>query len=437
MPSTLLFLIATVLLSFNFVRLFGLAISDWLYFGALVFALIETLLAQRSHAPCWLRNRFLWALPLILLGAIISTMNAQNWFVAFIEISQQVFVMTFFVSLVWVLVRRGKIKPIIYAFIFSGIITAGVVLVDYFTGSKFGPFLSGTPNIQLWGRYAGTLGHPNKLGYFLVLTTLLSIGQVLNIETSRAAIISRFGWYASIVVQVFGIYLSGSMTAYLGLLTGIIIFALSSKNIFVNMTRTFGGVVTGVLLAGCFLIATQINYIESLVSHGNNVITQAIIRIETNTGETRLANYIQAWEKIAQNPWFGVGYDQISTSGISTEARFLEHSVHNPLLEIWYTGGVFAFLGWVAIYFQVGLTALMLIWRGKYTTLSPLILGLASAALSILLMDQFQDAIYQREKWLVFGMLVSISWEKVWGRLYKTGFAFDQKKNVQPAVEPL
>lgn len=37
MPSTTLFIIGTLLLSLNFVELFGFAIQEWLYFDALGF----------------------------------------------------------------------------------------------------------------------------------------------------------------------------------------------------------------------------------------------------------------------------------------------------------------------------------------------------------------------------------------------------------------
>jgi hypothetical protein len=210
MPSTFLFVTATLLLSLNLVRFFGLAVSDWLYFGALGFGLLETFLMQKRHAPCWWQNRFLWAVAFILFGAIISTTNSQNWATALVEIFQQTFVMTLFISLTWIMVRRGQTTTIVLAFIASGLLTTSIILVDYFTGSRLGPALSGTPNIQLWGRFAGTLGHPNKLGYFLVLTTLLSVGQLLNVNSTRSV---PFRLCGGLLPYTFGIYLSGSMTA--------------------------------------------------------------------------------------------------------------------------------------------------------------------------------------------------------------------------------
>ena len=406
MPSTFLFLLATLLLSLNLVRPFDLAISDWLYFAALGFAFMETFSVERYHAPCWWRNRFLWAVALILFGAIISTINSQDWGIALVEIIQQVFVITLFLSLTWIMVRRNKITPIISAFILSGVFTASIVVLDYSTGSRYGPALSGASNVELWGRYAGTLGHPNKQGYFLVLTILLSLGHLLSIKPTRATLLPRLGWIALIVIQVFGIYLSGSMTAYLGLLLGVIALSLSSKSIFVKAAKTFGVVVGAGMLVIIFSLVYNLVLFGGQFDLENTSVVQAFDRVQTRTAQSRLVIYDQAWGQIIRNPWFGVGYDQISPSGVTTTSRLLDHSVHNPLLQIWYTGGLFAFIGWLAIHVMVGWMALGVIRRADHNALSPLILALAAATFAILLMDQFQDTIYTREKWLVVSLLV-------------------------------
>ena len=413
MPSVFLFILATLFLSLNFVRFFGLAISDWLYFGAMGLTLAETFSLERHHMPCWWRNRFLWPVSLVLFGAVVSTMNSRNAGFALVEIFQQLFVITLFVSLVWIMVRRGKTTPILLAFILSGVFTAGVALVDYWSGSRYGVTLSGMRNVFIIERYFGALGHPNKQGYFLVLTTLLSLGQLLAQKPIRMAFISHLIWYVLIAIQLFGIYLSGSLTAYLGLFLGVIVFALSSKYMFFKAARIVG-VAIG---AGAFLVLFNLLFNLTIFGRMPNLkdtsLVKAFNRVQTITAQTRLDGYDQAWVKIIQNPWLGVGYDQISTSGASVEERLLDKSVHNLLLQIWYTGGVFAFLGWLSIYVSIGWMALTTISRWKKYGFSPMLLALAAVAAAFLLMDQFQDAIYQREKWLVIGLLAGFSWEKV------------------------
>jgi O-antigen ligase len=408
MPSTFLFLVATLLLSLNFIRPLGLAVSDWLYFGALGFGLLETFSLERRHAACWWRNKFLWAVVLILFGAIVSTMNSENWVVALVEIFQQIFVMTLFTSLIWIMVRRGKTDRIVLAFILSGVFAAGVAGVDYLTGSRLGPSLSGTPEIQLWGRFAGSLGHPNKLGYFLVLTTLLSLGRLPDLKPARGAVLSHLIWYLLIAIQLFGIYLSGSLTAFLGLLAGVVILIFSSRAVFDRMKRSFWVITGGTVLA--LVVVLTANAVPAQ-GFANTTVYQAINRVQSSTAASRLEVYVQAWDQIIQNPWFGVGYDQISTSGVSAASRYLDFSVHNTLLQIWYTGGLFAFIGWLSVYIAIAWMALGIL-RSKHYALSPLILSLAAAALAVLLMDQFQDAIYQREKWLVIGLLAGVAWTR-------------------------
>src|SRR6266487_1795566 len=92
MPSSFFFIVGTLLLSLNLIRPFGLAISDWLYFGAMILAFIETARFERKNLDCWTRNRFIWMAGLILLGAIISTSRALFVNAAIIEIFQQLYV---------------------------------------------------------------------------------------------------------------------------------------------------------------------------------------------------------------------------------------------------------------------------------------------------------------------------------------------------------
>ena len=354
MPSTLLFEIATLLLSLNFVRLCGFAISDWFYMGALVFAFLETCSVQRKNLICWWQNRFLWAAGLILVGASISILDALNWKIALVQMFQQIFVVTLFISLTWIMVRRGKAKEIIIAFVLSGLFTSMIAIVDYLTGSNFGPIFSGMPDVHFFGRYAGTLGHPNKFGCFLVLTTLVSVGYLLNIKKQRkTTIIYRTVWCLLVSVQIFGIFLSNSMTAFLGLLLGVVVYIF--RNILFTFTkmkiskRILQSIIV-VFVAGMLLILFLSLSKPNFWDNATNGILQAWDRVTTDTAESRLVIYKLAGERILQNPLVGVGYDQISTSGSGLVQSLLGFGVHNVLLQSWYIGGVFAFIGLIAIY---------------------------------------------------------------------------------------
>ena len=267
--------------------------------------------------------------------------------------------------------------------------------------------LSQTPDVQNWGRYIGTLGHPNKLGYFLVLTTLLSLGQFLRLRRNHAVAILRLMWVILIIIQAFGIYLSGSLTAFLGLLLGDFILFVSSKAILLKATTTLALVTGMCILVIMVSVVFNLGSAEAMPSWESNTIAQAVNRVQIYTAKSRLTVFAQAWSQIVRNPWFGVGYDEIYPT---SEASALD--VHNSLLRIWYAGGLFAFLGWLAMYILLGWMAIKVIGEVKPKSSSALILSLSAATWAILLMDQFQDGIYQREKWLVIGLFATAFWRR-------------------------
>jgi hypothetical protein len=75
-------------------------------------------------------------------------------------------------------------------------------------------------------------------------------------------------------------------------------------------------------------------------------------------------------------------------------------------------GGVFSLVGLAAIYLNTFWHGIAVIREGISSRISHLEIGLAAAVISIMLMDQFQDSIYQREKWLLMGLFISHIWVK-------------------------
>lgn len=402
------FFVGTLLLSLNFVRLQGLAISDWFYLLSIIYFLVEMMLVRKNNLRIWISNHFIWAVGLILFGAILSTFNSNSPGIALFEILQQLFVMTLFVSACWQIVYRNKTQNILVAFILSGFFAATVVAMDYFFGSRIGLVLSGTPDINLWGRYAGPLRHPNKLGYFLALTSLITLAFSLA-KRNAYALPKKVLWILLFVVQLFALYLSGSVTGYVGFLIGI--FLLLSKQVFQQKQPSF----IVVIVIGILLLIPLGGTLLSVPSYHHQTpsmfLAANIERVQNITAGQRVDVYQQAWRKILESPVLGVGYDQLSTSGIKSENRLLSTTVHNALLQIWYVGGIFAFIGWVTIYLKL-IKMSSTIFLIKMNS-NVVLLGSAIATIVAIVMDQFQDMIYQREKWLVFGLLSGLIWERL------------------------
>jgi len=204
-----------------------------------------------------------------------------------------------------------------------------------------------------------------------------------------------------------GIYLSGSVTAILGILFGVLILFLTSIRIKMKIFNFLFIFILFTLVLYFLGEIAGIPFFQFKSNSSFNVITRSFSRVQNITANSRMVIYLQALKNIIQSPIIGAGFDQISTSGIEVNVRELENAVHNTLLQIWYIGGFFALFGYLIIYIKLSFLSIRRLWNYKKRNLNHIIAGLASVTLTILLMDQFQDSIYQREKWLVIGLFLS------------------------------
>ncbi len=409
MISVFFYILATLLLSLNSFRYFGLPVSDWLYLFALLSGFIKTANSKIDLAV-WIPNRvFFWAAMLISLGALVSLVNSKNTTVALLELFQQIYVITAFISLTFLMVKKDQTELVITVFVFSGVFAGLIAVVDYFWGTNYGPMLSGNPLFFYRGRYAGPLGHPNKLGYFLVLSSILTMYKFRAAWNNGKNLGSIIILLFFLIVQCIGIYASGSVTAYIGMLFGLVCVLFVNSSLRIRKLLLF---LLYIIVIAILLI--NIIWVNAIYNPQWQISERSLIGIGMNrvlniTSGERIYLYKLSIDYISQSPIIGIGFDQNASSGISQEARILTGSVHNILLQIWYIGGIFAFLGWLIVHFQIAKIAVINVFQhsAKMTILGNY---LSAAVLSSVIMDQFQNGIYQREKWLVIGMLVSWSW---------------------------
>jgi O-antigen ligase len=239
------------------------------------------------------------------------------------------------------------------------------------------------------------------------MTVIISVGYWFSMEKRRKKFhLSTLIWIVLVIIQLFGVYLSNSMTAYAGLLLSVVnlIILLIYQNKWINK-KNIHKLIFFLVLLMTFFLSNNVIFNGQL----NNIfqfIEKAWWRVSSTTFGTRIVVYINAFHRILKNPIVGVGLDQVATSGVNLVQRTLGTGVHNIFLQVWYTGGLISLIGWLYIYIYYLFTSIKVIYK-KITT-SPLIISLAIAILSILLMDQFQDTIYQREKWLILGIFISV-----------------------------
>lgn len=408
--ATFFFILGTLLLCFNFQRVFGLAISDWLYITSFFFYFIDSV--SHNNFKEITSNKNIFSAMLILIGSLLSMFRAQYYLIATIELFQQLFVIIIFVSLIWFLINKGKIYIIIKTFCYSGFITATIASLDFIFGTNLGPTLSKTQNMVLWERYAGTLGHPNKLGGFLVSSSLFSFDLLVNsflYKKKKEKII----YFIIFIIQIFGIYLSGSMSALIGLIIGLAVYFMFNpilrkfiyKNFIIKLSF-----ISFIISISLFLLINFSNIDIFVSKFLDTNISKAYFRIIDETARSRIDIYEISIKEALKNPIFGVGLDQLSTSSIPFIDRKINGTVHNVFLQIFYTGGVFSLFGWIIIYFNLIKNGIKEIFKNQLFDKNHCGWILLATSISLIIMDQFQDVIYQREKWLIFGLFFSFTW---------------------------
>ncbi len=410
MLGSVTFILATLFLSANSLRVYGLPVSDWLYFLSFIFAFFESLIIKVRFFSTWIpRKVFLWNSSLILLGAILSFPNSQDFSVALVEVLQTLYVVTIFVSLTILMVRRGKTEQILTVFIISGVFTSLIAVVDYAFGTNYGQITSNTPNIIYIGRYAGSLGYPNKFGYFLVITSLMTGYKLLKYWKEKQSWPAIIIIIAAILLQIAGVYLSGSIAAYLGLLMGIFctVYFITPRHFRLATRILFFLMILVMLSIG--IIGIHNVFGPQLEISNDSLIGVGINRVINITAGARIDLYIQAWDFIEDNPFAGAGFDQNASSTLQDMEKYFVGSIHNPYIQMWYMGGLFAFLGWLALSIALGVLAIIDLQRQKKNN-NILHVLLAATIIAILFMDLSTNAIYQREKWLVVGLFVGHYW---------------------------
>ncbi len=400
MISNYFFLLATFLISLNGIRIFKLGISDTVYLVATVLAIFETLIYDRRNRFCWLKNQLLFPAWIIATGALLSLFRSNYFGIATLEIIQSIYVITFFISLSWIMVRRGLLGKTINVFIGSALIAVSIAIFDYLTKSNIGPMIAGMPDEVQVVRFAGPFEHPNTLGGFLMVASALVLVKWLK---GRGKIEFVFNSIL-MVLFLFGIYLSGSNAALVGecMVFGVI-FLFSSKNsrqkLIAYIVPILGTVLLFFLLSG--------SYIDFF-----DTITRNVNRAVNTTISLRVEIYGYAFDSIRENLIFGVGYDQLPTSGIPDNARLLPGQVHNVLISILYVGGIISLVGWGIAYVYIFTIAGKVCFSQKKHLFSLHFgLGLAAGVIAIILIMQAQASLYRRDWWLVIGLLLAVFWE--------------------------
>ncbi|MFW0862052.1 MAG: O-antigen ligase family protein [Candidatus Komeilibacteria bacterium] len=349
---------------------------------------------------------FLIFIGLSIIWSINSYISWQVWLVVIEAIA-----LLYLASRIgWNYIKLG------IAFVLSGLIQSVLAIYQFSVQSVFANKWLGMSEQMVgdggvsviegagrWLRAYGSLPHPNMLGGFLAIVLIILFGLLFHYRTkyynppwkiSKGLILSAVFLFSSLVIITYGILLSFSRSAWLGLVIALIflwiIFILQQDK---KRLLFFFKLNIILLLVVVFFS----------VSYGNLLSNRVKVdsRLEAQSISERQTGYAEAVEIIKTNPFLGVGlgaYTQALYDKDNTLASYAYQPVHNVDLLVMAELGI---IGWLIL----TITIIYLIYLGfrKLRTADNEFLMLMAAFLVILVIGFFDHYLWS----LYFGLILS------------------------------
>jgi hypothetical protein len=418
-----IFLLACFSLSFNLIRLYGVSIPDSLFIAAFVSVIFHEGIIKKQPVRIWFPpHPFVFPAFLILFGGLISSINAVSITSSISITIKEFYLFAIFTPLVIFMARKGNPEWIVTALIASGLMTSFAGLYDFSVGYKFTNEmlmnLGSVPLKDSWDRYSGLLGHPNEQAMFLSVVFPLAFSRFLNSFNKR--LLDTVFQFFIIVILLLALFLTGSVSGYISVMfSSVICFllffhtAVKTDEFFRNVASRFlmGLFLLTVLLMAAFNSNAGNRFIQSELIQQSPVsefITASFDRVVTTTAVSRWDDYILGFNYIAGDPIVGAGMDQSGTGGLDSSQLITAIAIHNTLLQSWVAGGMLTFIGTFIIYLNVVKVSLHALVTAFSTKTFSLLVGLSASSIGFVFIDMTSSNIYQRIKWLVFGLLLGL-----------------------------
>jgi hypothetical protein len=411
------FLLGTATLTLSGVRPFGLgiALSDLLYFAALA-ALIFERSARQMTIHEWVPGHPFWVTAvLILAGGLFATLESSNPVSNIIMTLKSCFLFSAWISMgIVIVIQRKQAGRVIGALVIGALISSVVAILDSLTGATLGPTIYGLNDVTIsgvdlpvlasvYGRYGGTIGHPNIQSEFTVVVIPLVLDMVFS-AWQAAKRLKSITLLVIVSLFVYANLLTGSFSGAIGVLLSFVL--VSGIRLFDKLSRYF--VLLIVITAGIgliFLLASADLPVSPLQELSDQLAGDANVdRALNTTGPGRLDLMGDTLLAISRNPVSGYGMDLLAIES----ADIGETGVHNAILRSWITGGIFAFIGIAYAYWQSLRLSMGMIARYLRGNRAPYIVGLAVSTIVWMVNDMAQPSFYQRFTWLIVAILYGL-----------------------------
>ena len=258
-------------------------------FLLIVFVFLLNLLLK-AHDPLMNSsrdNRFNLIMSVYIIYMLMQIFRTPSLIVGVLGFREVVEFMFAFFLAQFFLRTESRVKKAIQFIFISGFVVALIGIIQKSTGVNYDHNAIHLNGIKIY-RLSSTLGNPNTLGFFMVITILISI--ILLFNKSKIGI-KRFFILFSIVLIASCLFLSYSRTAFIGLAVGILVISLMKSNIRPTISLVI------IITLTLFFMPSELGSRLTGIAHGLD--------------PGRLDMWASTWEQFKQHPVIGVGYGKV------------------------------------------------------------------------------------------------------------------------------
>ncbi len=308
-----------------------LTLSDWFFFLSLGVAGLVVLL-DRFRTDYWVPKVITIGVGIFAVGGLVSSFGALDG-----SASVAIVIRLLYLTLIWfwlaavVLETREHVENAILFWVSSAALSSAGAVVQYFQGDVI-------PGGDVaWGRMTGFTPHTNNLAG-LVATAFV---PALMVAVDSRNELRKYVGVASVALIGAGILLSGSVGGFLTAAVSTVVW-LSLRGVSPRLVLSFGAIVGAVFVlmstSGSTLGPAPIERFQRVTSQ------EGAASGDEGSVFTRVDGYRDAWARIRENPFIGVGLDEESNTEVLDG-----HLVHNILVNPWFAAGLAGLIGIVTI----------------------------------------------------------------------------------------
>jgi O-antigen ligase/tetratricopeptide (TPR) repeat protein len=250
--------------------------------------------------------------------------------------------------------------------------SALLITFNGISGWLHGPVLIQDPSLP--DRASSTFGNPIFFASFLIIPLFLSAYFAVSAESRNW----KIAYWSSAVILLFGIYISGTRGAVLGLVSGL--FIAACVYVFLNANRWLK--IRGLIVLGAGILIVAGFFVFRTALPADSTLSRLVNFQDSNT-QARLIQWRIALEGFKDKPVFGVGpenyyviFDKYFDPKLYQYDPSWFDKPHNFLIEVLVTNGTVGFLAYAAM-FILGLYGLWRAYKADLLSLSEFCLLLA------------------------------------------------------------